>query len=180
MPELVAPTVLLHLEWLEAHREWPGEHQDGSGLADDDEVESAKGFAAFVARLQNEADEAKALPAGRVHCSYWWIVEGRVVVGAIALRHDLNDFLRDGGGHIGYSVRPSARRRGLAGWGLAQALQRASTMGIDQVLVTCAVDNEASRRTIQAAGGVLEDVRDTALGRVQRFWITTSPGGTRP
>lgn len=177
MPELIVPTVALHQEWLRAHLEWPGEHQDGSGLADDDEVESAAGFSRFVTRLQNEADEAHALPAGRVHCSYWWITEGRVVAGAIALRHELNDFLRDSGGHVGYSVRPSARRRGLAGWALAQALQRASTMGIDQVLATCAVDNEASRRAIEAAGGVLEDVRDTVQGRVQRFWITSGAPG---
>jgi predicted acetyltransferase len=177
MPELIGPTVAMHQEWLRAHREWSGEHQDGSGLADGEEVESAEGFAAFVTRLQNEADEANALPAGRVHCSYWWITEGRVVVGAVALRHELNDFLRDAGGHVGYSVRPSARRRGVAGWALARALQRASVMGIDPVLVTCAVDNEASRRTIEAAGGVLEDVRDTVLGRVERFWITSAAPG---
>lgn len=174
MPELIAPDVALHEEWLRAHREWKDEHQDGSGIADGDEVDSAAGFAAFVTRLRDEADETRALPAGRVHCSYWWITEGRTVVGAVALRHELNDFLRDAGGHIGYSVRPSARRRGLARWALAQALRRASGMGIDRVLVTCAVGNDASRRTIESAGGVLEDVRDTVLGRVQRFWITSS------
>lgn len=174
MVELIKPNVALHEEWLQAHREWPDEHQDGSGLANDDEVDSAEGFAAFVTRLQDEADEAKALPAGRVHCSYWWITEGQTVVGAVALRHELNDFLRDAGGHIGYSVRPSARRRRLASWGLAQALRQASAMGIDQVLLTCTIDNEASRRTIESAGGVLEDVRDTALGRIQRFWITAT------
>lgn len=174
MPELAEPSVALHEEWLQAHQEWPGEDQDGSGLSGDDAVESVEEFAAFVTRLQNEADETRALPAGRVHCSYWWITEGRRVVGALALRHELNDFLRDAGGHIGYSVRPSARHRGLASWALAQVLRRASAMGISKVLVTCAVDNDASRRIIESAGGVLEDVRDTAVGRVQRFWITSA------
>ena len=172
MPDLTDPSPDLREAWLQAHREWPHEHQDGSALSDDDDVDSVAGFAAFVSRLQDEADETRTLPAGRVHCSYWWITEGRRVVGAIALRLRLNESLRDAGGHVGYSVRPSARRRGLAGWALARAVRRASAMGISEVLVTCAVDNHASARTITSAGGVLEDVRDTAAGRVQRYWIT--------
>jgi predicted acetyltransferase len=171
VPALTRPTTDLQLEWLEAHREWPEEHQDGSGLRDDD-VESAEGFAAFVARLQHESDDDSPLPTDRVHCTYWWITEGRSVLGAVALRHVLNDFLLEAAGHIGYSVRPSARRRGLAGWALDEALQSAWKLGIDPVLITCAVDNEASRRTIESRGGVLEDVRDTVLGRVRRYWIT--------
>lgn len=176
MPELIVPTVNLHQAWLEAHREWPSEHQDGSGLTDSDEVKSADGFATFETRLQSEADEAEVLPAGRVHYSYWWIVERRVVSGAISRRHKLTDALRDDGGHIGYSVRPSARRRGLARWALSQMVQQASTMGIPQVLLTCAVDNEASRRTIEAAGGVRVDVRDAKSDGVRRFWITSGGG----
>ena len=177
MPELIVPTVTLHQAWLEAHREWSSEHQDGSGLADGDEVESEDGFATFVTRLLSEADEAEVLPAGRVHCSYWWITEGRAVFGAIALRHELNDALRDNGGHIGYSIRPSARRRGLARWALDQVVRQASSMGITQVLLTCAADNEASRRTIEAAGGVRVDVRDARPDGVRRVWITSAGGG---
>jgi len=172
MPELTVPTTDLHLAWLEAHREWAAEHQDGSGLQPDEDVESSDGFAAYVARLSREADDDQPLPAGRVHCTYWWITEEGTVLGAIALRHELNDFLLEAGGHIGYSVRPSRRRRGTAGWALGEALRHASMRGIIPVLVTCHVDNEASRRTIESRGGVLEDVRDTALGRLRRYWIT--------
>lgn len=172
MPELTAPTTARHPEWLLAHHEWGiGVHEDGAGLQDDDDVESVAGFAAWVARLQHEADESRPPPEGRVHCSYWWVTEGRTVLGAIALRHELNDFLLEAGGHIGYGIRPSARRRGLAGWALGQVLQRAWDRGLDRVLITCEPDNEASSRTIEGWDGVLEDVRDTAAGRVRRYWV---------
>lgn len=97
------------------------------------------------------------------------------MLGAIALRHELNDFLREAGGHIGYGVRPSVRRRGLAGWALGQVLDRAWDRGLDRVLITCDVDNEVSRRIIESRGGVLEDVRDTVLGRTRRYWVTRTP-----
>jgi predicted acetyltransferase len=45
------------------------------------------------------------------------------VLGAIALRHELNDRLTQLG-HIGYDIRPSARRRGLATWALGRMLER--------------------------------------------------------
>ena len=173
MLELVAPTTRLHASWLEAHREWgPGVHEDGAGLHETDEVESAAGFAAWVARLTDQSDPAKPVDAGRVHCTYRWIVDGGRVLGAIALRHELNDFLLRVAGHIGYGVRPSARRRGVATWALGQMLTEARTLGLDRVLVTCEQHNTASARTIEHHGGTLEDIRDTELGTVRRYWIT--------
>jgi predicted acetyltransferase len=124
-----------------------------------------------VARLADESDSAKPLDTGRVHCTYRWIVEGDRVLGAIALRHELNDFLLRAGGHIGYGIRPSARRRGLATWALGRMLGEARVLGLDRVLIICEVDNIASAKTIERHGGVLEDVRDTELGTVRRYWI---------
>ncbi len=172
MPALIPPTTRLHRSWLDSRDDWGrGVHQDGAGLHADDDVDSAEGFAAWVARLTREADPAAPVADGRVHCTYRWIVEGDTVLGAIALRHRLNDFLLRAGGHIGYGVRPSARRRGLATWALGEMLPAGRRLGLDRVLVTCAVGNQASRRTIEHHGGVLEDVRDTELGRIDRFWI---------
>ena len=172
MPELIAPTVGRHSAWLDARDKWgPGVHQDGAGLRPSDEVDSPAGFAAWVARLADESDSAKPLDAGRVHCTYRWIVEGDRVLGAIALRHELNDFLLRAGGHIGYGIRPSARRRGLATWALDRMLGEARVLGMDRVLIICEVDNIASVRTIERHSGVLEDVRDTELGTMRRYWI---------
>jgi predicted acetyltransferase len=167
MPDLIAPTTTLHRRWLEHRDDFGREaHLDGAGLHEDDDVDSEAGFTAWVARLN---DRVLPLPDGKVRCTYWWIVEGGEVLGSIALRHELNPFLLEAGGHIGYSVRPSARRRGLATYALGEVLKRAE--GIDRVLITCNVDNEPSRRTIEHFGGVQEDIRDTSIGRIRRYWI---------
>ena len=172
MPELIAPTTRLHTAWLAARDDWGrGVYQDGSGLRPGDEVDSPAGFAAFVGKLLRESDLAVPPVPGWVHCTYWWMVEGDEVLGSIALRHELNDSLLHSGGHIGYGVRPSARRRGLASWALARVLPYAKSLGLDRVLLTCKVDNEGSRRTIERNGGVLDDIRDAEIGRVRRYWI---------
>jgi len=173
MPELIEPTTRLRESWLAARDEWGrGVHQAGSGLHADDDVDSTDGFAAWVSRLLREADQSIPAGDGRVHATYWWIAEDDSYLGAITLRHALNDFLLRAGGHVGYGVRPSARGRGLAAWALRSVLPHARALGLDRVLVTCEDSNLASARTIEKAGGVLEDVRETELGSTRRYWIT--------
>ncbi|MGW0364535.1 GNAT family N-acetyltransferase [Streptomyces sp. NPDC002990] len=172
MPELVAPTPRLHSSWLASRAEWGADaHMDGAGLGSDDDVDSPEGFAAWVERLRGYGDRTRPVEQGRVHATYWWIAEGDTYLGAIDLRHYLNALLLDAGGHIGYSIRPSARRRGLATWALAAVLHEARIMGMDRVLLTCTPDNAASVRTIERCGGVLEDTRETLIGRKRRYWI---------
>jgi predicted acetyltransferase len=167
MPELIPPTERLHAAWLEAHAEWgPGQHEDGFGLRPTDEVESPDGFAAWVSWLASRSD-----PSGGAHrCLYRWIVEGDRVLGGMALRYGSDDYVR-WAGHIGYGIRPSERRRGLASWALGEILGDARGVGLDRVLVVCAVDNLASGKTIERCGGVFESVRDSRFGRVRRYWI---------
>jgi predicted acetyltransferase len=176
VPELIAPTTRLHSSWLASRDEWgPDGHQDGAGLGPEDDVDSAEGFSAWVETLHRRSDHAVPAPEGRVHSTYWWVVQGDRYLGAIDLRHSLNDFLLEAGGHIGYSVRPSARRRGVASWALGAVLPRARALGLRRVLLTCDDDNVGSVRTIEANGGVLEDVRDTSEGRKRRYWIALRP-----
>ncbi len=88
MPDLIEPTTRLHTAWLASHDDWgPGTHEDGAGLHPEDDVETPDGFAAWVRRLRQESDTTVAPAAGRVHTTYWWIVEGDAVLGGIALRH---------------------------------------------------------------------------------------------
>ena len=164
MPDLIAPTARLHAAWLEAHAEWgPGQHEDGFGLRPSDEIDSPDGFAAWVARL---ADDAATAP-----CTYRWIVEGDRVLGGIVLRHGFTDLVR-WAGHIGYGIRPSARRRGLATWALGRMLDEARELGLGRVLIICEAGNVASAKTIERHGGVLEGIRDTEHGLARRYWIT--------
>ncbi len=98
---------------------------------------------------------------------YWWITHDHEVVGFLAIRHRLNEWLLEEGGHIGYSVRPSRRRQGHASRALGLALLRARDLGLDRVLVTCDEDNVGSARTIESQGGIFEDARK---GK-RRYWI---------
>ena len=95
------------------------------------------------------------------------------MVGLIQIRHRLNDFLGKYGGHIGYSVVPSERRKGYATRMLKEALGECRRLGIMDVLITCLSDNEASRRTILACGGEYEStvLEPKSQSRIDRFWI---------
>ncbi|MGW6200604.1 GNAT family N-acetyltransferase [Kribbella sp. NPDC055110] len=172
MPELIEPTVDLRDSWMESASEWGEAHQDGAGLWEADDLNTIDGFAAWTQRLREQSDDSIPITPERVPATYWWIVDGITYLGAITLRHALNEKLLEGGGHIGYGVRPSARGRGLATWALGAVLDRARARGMDQVLVTCDDDNVASARTIERNGGVLEDIRETWLGLARRYWIT--------
>ncbi|WP_156759370.1 GNAT family N-acetyltransferase [Microbacterium karelineae] len=169
MPELLVPDARLHESFLDSHREWAGATQDGAGIHDDDDVVSSEGFARYVAELV--ASEHTPRRPGLVTDTYRWIVEGDEYLGAISFRHELTEYLESFGGHIGYGIRPSARRRGLATWALARTLDMARERGYDRVLVTCRDDNAASARTIEKSGGVLEDRRAHGDVLMRRYWI---------
>ena len=179
MAELVAPTMDLHASWLSARDEFvkAGELLHGGGPQPDDDVTSPAAFAAWIERMAVMSDDSMPIAPGLVHATYWWIVEDGEVAGSISLRHRLNEFLLEAGGQIGYSVRPTARRRGLASWALGEVLEHARTRrGLDRVMISCRDDNPGSARTIERNGGVLEDIRETPLGLTRRYWINLTPG----
>lgn len=97
------------------------------------------------------------------------------LVGCIQLRHSLNQYLEDFGGHIGYSVRPSERRKGYAYEMVLLCLEQAADKGISKVLITCDETNVASDGVIRKAGGIYEDSRsEPSTGLKKRFWLTTN------
>jgi predicted acetyltransferase len=176
MTALATPDVRLHRSWADTVREFGDETMHGSGVwhsPDGWRDLREEGCRSVVEVLRRAADPAVPPPEGLVPCDYFWITDGdpETVVGFLALRHRLTDWLFEQGGHIGYSVRPSRRRQGHASRALALAVRRAAELGLERVLVTCDDDNAGSRRTIEAAGGVYEDTR----GDKQRFWIDTAP-----
>lgn len=95
------------------------------------------------------------------------------LIGAVGIRHHLNDFLLREGGHIGMGLRPSERNHGYGSEMLRLALVECKRMGIDRVLVVCDKDNIPSAKTILRNSGVLEDEIVNSKGVVvQRYWIS--------
>jgi len=175
MTSLVRPDLALAASWVETVGEFHAageQHIHGAGLWDLDHLDvTEEGCRTVVAHLAAQERPASELPEGIVPCTYFWITDGPDVVGFLALRHTLNDWLLNEGGHIGYGVRPSRRRQGHASRALELSLGAAADLGIDRALVTCDEDNVGSRGTIERCGGVYEDTRNGKL----RFWIDTRP-----
>ncbi|GDY34092.1 GNAT family N-acetyltransferase [Gandjariella thermophila] len=149
-------------------------HAEGR-YRDLDPVQLANEFPAYLRAVAAKADPDAPRPPGRVPETLLWYVNGSNYLGRISIRHRLTSQLRKIGGHIGYDVAPAERRRGHARRMLALALPFAHRLGIDPALVTCNVENMASRKVIERNGGVLAE---QSVG-VLRFWVPTAPASTR-
>jgi len=95
------------------------------------------------------------------------------LVGIINIRHELNDYLYNYGGHICYSILPSERRKGYAYKQLLLGLEFCKNLNIEKVLITCVDYNIGSRKTIEKAGGILENIvfNPNKKTNERRYWI---------
>lgn len=129
-------------------------------------------FQEFVQRLE-DASVGVGLRPGRMPYSTFWLDDTGSLVGISRLRHHLTPELEHEGGHIGYSVRPSLRRRGYATTLLELTLVEARKLDLVSVLVTCDADNVASRRVIEKNGGSIGNrvISQRSGSDVLQFWI---------
>jgi predicted acetyltransferase len=140
-------------------------------------------FAAYV-RLRRDWAAGRNLRPGYVPATEFWLVRGRTVIAGSNLRHRLTAALEDFGGHIGYSVRPTERGKGYGTRLLALTLEKARTLGLRRVLLTCHRDNAASARVMEKNGAVLaSESLSPRAGRIsRRYWIdlTAADAGGQP
>jgi predicted acetyltransferase len=179
VPRLDLPAVRARQSFLAAMAEFRaegrGDPADRSMIGEElrefgDRWVTPPGFAGYVDWLRAQALEDSPRPAGHVPSTTLWWMQDDIYLGRVAIRHRLTLHLLDAGGHIGYDVRPSARRRGHATALLRAALPVARGLGIQSALVTCDVTNIASRKVIETNGGTFEDQRGDKL----RFWVPTT------
>lgn len=128
-------------------------------------------------RYNTWMEHPETVPQGKVCATQYILTDtdtGRIY-GMLQVRHELNEYLRRFAGHIGYSVRPTERRKGYAVKMLRLALPICrNEFQMERVMISCLVKNEASRRTILACGGVFEEKVFEPMEHVwlEKYWIT--------
>lgn len=126
-------------------------------------------FEYYIEHLDTkENDESGWVPDTTLFCLD---KDRNIFVGAVNIRHVLNDVLLRTGGHIGDGVRPSERRKGYATAMIALALEECKKLGIKKVLMTCDKNNIGSAKAIIRNGGVLENEIEEEGHVEQRYWI---------
>ncbi len=110
---------------------------------------------------------------GLVPATNFWIIVEEEYVGRISIRHELNEWLKNYGGHIGYEIKTSARCKGYATGALKLALRYClEKLKLTEVLITCDDQNIPSWKVIEKNGGILQEKKKDQNGRLSRYyWI---------
>jgi len=127
----------------------------------------------------NDCELGINLKEGHVPSTYLWFVDGKEFIGMVNIRHQLTQNLFTYGGHIGYVIRYSEWNKGYGSKMLSLALDYCKqNLGIKKVLLTCHVDNIASKKVIESNGGILEDITevtvDNEVFKIHKYWIIIS------
>jgi predicted acetyltransferase len=164
-PILIEPTEELVSEFLMMAKEYQAAGDPSYAAALED-------FSSYFSTLLRYARGIN-LPLGHVPSSRFWLVSGQHVIGQSSLRHHLNPSLEREGGHIGYNIRPSERRKGFGTMILSLTLEKAKGIGLTRVFVTCDTDNVASARIIEKNGGRLQGqvISERSGKLINQYWI---------
>lgn len=148
--ELALPSEKYKESYLEAAREFFAEGVSFGREANEALIRGD--FESFIKASENKKEEVKR-KKGWVPETTYWLVDNEEYIGHVNIRHELSEYLKTSGGHIGYKIRPSKRNTGYGSKILELALPKAKELGIDPALITCHKENEASRRIIEKNGG---------------------------
>lgn len=130
---------------------------------------SVDDFDYYIENLECKTPTQELVPDSTYFCLD---EESNIIVGSVNIRHYLNEHLLNVGGHIGYGIRPSLRKKGYGSAMLNLALNECKNLGIDKVLLVCDKNNIASAKTITNNGGMLENEVEEKGKCMQRYWIS--------
>ncbi|PFX76732.1 GNAT family N-acetyltransferase [Bacillus toyonensis] len=166
---LITPTTELQEEYLDFYNEWK---ESGETMIPWVISKDPSNFPAMIQELL-DAHNGVNLPESWVPDStYWLVTEENKIVGVVNIRHSLTEHLFNTGGHVGYGIRPSERRKGYATKLLELSLEKTKELNIEKVLVVCDEVNTGSEKTILHNGGLRDDDFIEEDGNiVRRYWI---------
>lgn len=167
-PRLVEPSIGYKDEYIDMIEEWKGAGEKMIPFVLRYDCTDFDAFLRALNKLRDGPfDDERTVPSS----TYWLVSAENRVVGCVNIRHRLNESLTNIGGHIGYGIRPSERRKGYATRILRLALVKAGELGIEQALITCDKANVGSARTILNNHGVLASEAIVDGVEIQRYWI---------
>ncbi|MDE5888400.1 MAG: GNAT family N-acetyltransferase, partial [Bacilli bacterium] len=154
------------IDYINEHLKYNSEINGSGGL--DRYLDNYEGW---LIKLENDRNNPEP---NRVHALTYYLVResDNRIIGMINIRLELNEALRQCGGHIGYGIRPSERRKGYNKINLYLALEICKQYGLEEILLDCEKDNLGSRKTIEALGGILvSEYIDETYGLCQKYRI---------
>ncbi|MBF0709619.1 MULTISPECIES: GNAT family N-acetyltransferase [unclassified Gemella] len=136
-------------------------------------LETCKDVSTWINEKLLEKSKKTILNKNFVPATTFLLIDNNTLIGIINIRHELNDYLLNFGGHIGYSIRSDYRRRGFAKLLLNHVINYTfNKLNLDKILITCDSTNIASEKTILSCGGVLDNIIVSNANKLtKRFWI---------
>lgn len=122
--------------------------------------------------LEDECAGRNLAPGRVAHTMLYAFLDGKII-GRVSIRHELNDFLLRRGGHIGYSVAETYRRKGFATELMKAGMSYCKTLGLSKILVTCDDANEPSWKIIEKFNATLENkfIDEAENKTIRRYWV---------
>jgi predicted acetyltransferase len=167
--QLVKPDRLYESGWKAALKEFEAESQGGFWNV----PEKPEDLDEYIRRTEGHG-RGENLPDYWMPATTFWLVEGSSFLGHVNVRHKLVEWSERIGGHIGFAIRKSERKKGYGSRILELAKVEARNLGLTRVLVTCNEMNAGSRKIIEKNGGVFQDVNEVKGEQVRRYWIELS------
>ncbi|AIM17849.1 MULTISPECIES: GNAT family N-acetyltransferase [Neobacillus] len=166
---LIRPSMDYESEYLAFYKEWK---ESGEVMIPWVISEDRSNFQAMIQFLL-DSEQGKNIPSNWVPSSTFWLVnENKKVIGVVNIRHQLTESLFNSGGHIGYGIRPSERRKGYATKLLSLSLEKAKELALEKVLLVCDAKNIGSEKTILKNGGIPDTDFMKEDGTIlKRYWI---------